>query len=233
MLRCEQIIERLEALADDEVILQKRKKFGIIGSNMLGIYHRDLNALIKEIPKSSEVALELYHTGIYEARLITAKIFNPKDLSPALMEEWIGIFNNWEICDSFCMSVFSRSTFALPKIVEWADREEEFEKRACFATMAAFCSSDKKSGNEVFEAFYPLILKAAHDNRLYVKKSVNWALRSIGKRNRDLHKSAIQLAEELLEIPSKSAQWIAKDALKELSGENVRMSDYPRAIYRP
>ncbi len=233
MLNCEQIVERLEALADEEVILQKQKKFGIVGTNMLGIYHRDLNSLLKEIPKSSELALELYATGIYEARLITAKIFKPKDLTPALMEEWIEIFNNWEICDSFCMGVFSRSKLAVPKIVAWADREEEFERRAAFATMAGFCSSDKKSTNEVFEAFFPLILKAADDDRLYVKKAVNWALRSIGKRNRDLQKSAIELAEELLEMPFKSAQWIAKDALKELKSETVRMSDYPRSVYRP
>ena len=156
MLTCDQIVARLEALADDDVILQKQKKFGIKGTNMLGIYHRDLNAIVKEIKKNSPLAIELYNTGIYEARLITAKIFKPKDLTTRLMEEWITIFNNWEICDSFCMAVFSRNSLAIPKIHEWATREAEFEKRASFATMAGFCSSDKKTENAPFEQFFPL-----------------------------------------------------------------------------
>lgn len=232
MLTCDQIVARLESLADDDVILQKEKKFGIKGTNMLGIYHRDLNALVKEIGKNSTLALALYDSGIYEARLLTAKIFNPKDLTTSHMEEWITIFNNWEICDTFCMAVFSRSELAIPKIHEWASREPEFEKRASFATLAGLCSSDKKSGNALFEATFPLIYQAAPDDRLYVKKAVSWALRSIGKRNRDLQKSAIAVANELHTMPYKSAQWIANDVLKELQQENVRMSDYPRAIYR-
>ncbi len=230
----EAIIKRLHQLADPEKVLFKKKKYGIVAENALGVYQKDLNALAKEIgKKDTELALALFDTGIYEARCLCSKVLHPKQLTSDLMEKWVVTFENWEICDSFSMGLFAKSALAVPKINEWANREREFERRAAFATMAAYCMADKKADNGVYEAFFPLIVNASEDDRVYVKKAVNWALRSIGKRNIDLNKRAIEVAEKILKTDHKAAQWIAKDALRELEGETVKILDYPRAIYRP
>ena len=198
----------------------------------MGIYHKDLRILAKEIGYDKELAIALFDSGIYEGRLLCSKIIRPRDVTEAQMEQWVKTFENWEICDSFCMGLFAKGSLAMSKIQEWSSRESEFEKRASFATMAAYCMADKKSGNKLFESFFELIIREAKDERLYVKKAVNWALRSIGKRNVDLNKKAIRVANEILSFESKSAKWIAKDALNELQKDTVRMSDYPRIEYR-
>jgi len=227
-----EIIECLYDLKDSEKVIFKEKKFGITSNNSLGIYHKELKMIAKEIGQDNELALQLFDSGIYEGRLLCSKMFKPKDVTEQLMEKWVKTFENWEICDSFSMGLFSKSKFALAKILEWTEREPEFEKRAGFAIMAAYCMADKKSGNELFEQFFPIIKRAANDERLYVKKAVNWALRNIGKRNIDLNEMAIDVANEILKFESKSAKWIAKDALKELQKDGVRMSNYPREKYK-
>lgn len=227
-----EIIQCLYDLEDKDKVAFKAKKFGIISNNSLGIYHKDLKVMAKEIGVDNTLALQLFDSEIYEARLLCSKLFNPKDVTEELMEKWVKTFENWEICDSFCMGLFSKSNFALAKILEWSQREPEFEKRAAFATLASYCMADKTSDNALFEQFLSIIKREAHDERLYVKKAVNWALRNIGKRNVDLNRKAIEVANDILEFESKSAQWIAKNALAELQKEGIRMSDYPRAIYR-
>jgi 3-methyladenine DNA glycosylase AlkD len=229
----DEIIDRLHKLANPEKVIFKERKFGVITKNSLGIYHSDLSQLAKETGKNSELALQLFNSDIYEARLLCSKIFKPIDLTEELAEKWVKTFDNWEICDSFSMGVFAKSSLAIPLINKWFAREEEFEKRAAFATMAGYCMADKKAANEVFEPFFELILSAADDERNFVKKAVNWALRSIGKRNKDLRQRALQVSYELLESNNKAAIWIARDAIRELELENCRMSDYPRVIYRP
>lgn len=227
-----EIIECLHDLSDAEKVVFKEKKFGIVANNSLGIYHKELKLIAKEIGPDNELAMQLFDSGIYEGRLLCSKLFKPKDVTEPLMEKWVQTFENWEVCDSFCMGLFSKGRFAPAKILEWTEREEEFVKRAGFATMAAYCMADKFSENALFEQFFPLIKREANDQRLYVKKAVNWALRNIGKRNVDLNKMAIEVANEILEFESKSAKWIAKNAKNELEKDGIRMSDYPRAIYR-
>lgn len=222
----------LYELQNTEIVAFKEKKFGVVTTNSLGIYQKELNMIAKEIGRNNELALQLFNSGIYEARILCSKIFSPKDVTPALMEKWVKTFDNWEICDSFCMGLFAKGEHAITKIEEWATRKPEFEKRASFATMAGYCMADKKSGNEVFEWFFPIIKREAHDDRNFVKKAVNWALRSIGKRNVDLNKRAIEEAHEILALGSTAAKWIAKDALRELTKENVRISNYPRTLYK-
>ena len=226
------VIEKLHQLADSQKIIYKEKKYGITAVNSLGIYHKDLKELAKDIPGDDLLAVRLFDTGIYEARLLCSKIFHPKNLTEELMEKWVVTFENWEVCDSFCMGLFAKSFFAVAKIQEWSEREEEFQKRAAFATLAAYCMADKTADNSVFEQFFPLIISQSNDERVYVKKAVNWALRNMGKRNKDLKKRAIDVAYQILKIESKSAQWIAKDAIKELEKPDVRLSDYPRRLYR-
>ena len=228
----EQIVTKLRRLSDNEKIILKAKKFGIIANDSLGIYHKDLQGMAKEIGQNNELATKLFNSGIYEARILCSKIFKPEDVTENLMEEWVKTFENWEICDSFCMGLFAKNKFAVSKALEWSTRESEFEKRAGFVVMAAYCRADKKAGNEVFEGFFPAIKREANDERIYVKKAVNWALRNIGKRNIDLNKSAIAIANEIAQFECKSAKWIAKDALRELEINNVRILDYPREAYR-
>ena len=228
-----QVVHKLHQLADADKVIYKERKFGIITKNSLGIYHKDLSLLAKEIGKNNLLAVQLFDTGIYEARILCSKIYDPKDATEELLEKWVKTFDNWEICDSFSMGIFAKSKFALAKILEWTSRKPEFEKRAGFAILASYCMADKKAENEIFEQLLPIISREASDERLYVKKSVNWALRNIGKRNIDLRNSAIRTAQKIQEQNSVSAKWIAANALRELQNKNVRSSDYPRSIYRP
>ncbi len=232
-MKYNQVIKKLKALANPEKVAFKAKKFNIVSNKSLGVYHKDLKVLAKEIGTNNDLALELFDSGIYEARLLCSKIFKAKDVTNELAEKWVKSFENWEICDSFCMGLIAKGPLAKKKIVQWSKRKKEFEKRAAFATMAAYCMADKKAENEVYENFLPIIKAAATDDRIYVKKAVNWALRSIGKRNIDLNKLAITTAKEILEFDSKAAEWIAKDAIKELEGDGVNILDYPRSVYRP
>lgn len=227
-----QIISELKKLGDKEKKEFKEKKFGIVANNSLGIFQKDINELVKKIKKDNQLAIQLFDCGIYEARILCSKIYKPKDLTEDLIEKWVVTFENWEVCDSFCMLLFAKSKFAVSKANEWANRVNEFEKRAAFAIIAAYCMADKKAKNECYEKFFPLIIKHSNDERIYVRKAVNWALRSIGKRNIDLNKQAIKVANQLLRMNNKAANWIAKDALKELQSETVKILDYPREIYR-
>jgi 3-methyladenine DNA glycosylase AlkD len=231
-MRCEDVIARLEGLADYEKVRLKSQKFGINASHSLGIYHKDLVPIAKELGRNNELAIELFETGIYEARILCSKMFRPADITEALIETWLEGFENWEICDSFCMGLIAKSRFAQQKIQEWTIRESEFEKRAGFVIIAAYCMADKKSGNAVFEQFFTPIEREAKDNRLYVRKAVSWALRNIGKRNVDLNAKAIAVAQKLSSLECKSEKWIGKNALSELGKAKVNILDYPRSVYR-
>lgn len=228
----DEIIEGLYELGDPEKVIFKEKKFGIISNNSLGIYQKELKLIAKEIGHDSDLAIQLFDSGIYEARLLCSKMFDPEDVTEALMEKWVKTFENWEICDSFSMGLYSKSDFALAKILEWTKRKPEFEKRAGFATLASYCMADKISENNTFEQFFPVIKQEAIDERLYVKKAVNWALRNMGKRNIDLRRKAIELASELATSENATTKWIGSNALAELQKEKLRISDYPRSIYR-
>lgn len=230
--KLENIINKLHNLSNPEKIKLKEKKFGIIANNSLGIYHKDLKDLAKEIGQDNDIALKLFETNIYEAKILCSKIYNPNDITQEQMDTWVKTFENWEICDSFCMGFFVKSKFALKKTEEWSKNEEEFIKRAGFTIMAAYGFANKNAENKTFERFLELIEVEAYDERIYVKKAVNWALRNIGKRNIDLHKKAITTAKKILQFKSKSAQWIAKDALRELEKDDVKMLNYPRDIYK-
>ena len=227
-----EVLECLYDLKDPEKVIFKEKKFGIKSNNSLGIYLKEIKMIAKDIGKDNDLALQLFDSGIYEGRLLCSKLYSPADITEPLMEKWVKTFENWEICDSFSMGLFSKSKFAHTKIIEWSERKPEFEKRAGFATLAAFCMADKNSENELFENFFPIIKREANDERLYVKKAVNWALRNIGKRNIDLNKKAIDVANQILKLDNNAAKWIAKDALSELQKDGVRISNYPRAIYK-
>ncbi len=138
------------------------------------------------------------------------------------MEQWVLDFDYWEICDQCCMNLFEKTNFAYYKATGWSSRTEEFVKRAGFVLMARLAVSDKKADDSRFEQFFPILVREAYDERNFVKKAVNWALRQIGKRNLALNKKAIEIAMVIRKIDSSSAKWIASDAIRELSGEAVQ-----------
>ena len=229
--RVTDVLSRLRELADERKVTLKAEKFGITATNALGVYQKDLQALAKEIGHDERLAIQLFDSGIYEARILCSKIFPIESLTKTLMEHWVKTFENWEICDSFCMGLFAKSRFAVTKAQAWSSRKREFAKRAGFVVIAAYCLADKQAPNAVFEDFFSLIKREADDERVYVKKSVNWALRSIGKRNVDLNRSAIEVATELSLSENRTTGWIGKNALRELQSDSVKILNYPRETY--
>lgn len=231
-MQLNEILKELKSLSNNEIKVFKAKKYRIRNDNSWGVYQKDLQTLAKKIGKDTDLGIQLFDTNIYDAQLLCAKICKPQEVTEDLMEKWVLHFNTWEICDSFCMQLFKFNTLAIEKALEWSKRMNEFEKRAGFVLMATYGFANKKAENDVFEQFYPILIEHATDDRVYVRKAVNWALRQIGKRNVDLHEMSIQTAHKILKIDSKSAQWIAKDALRELESDKVNILDYPRNIYR-
>ena len=197
-------------------------RYGINPENTLGISIPALRAIAKEIGKDHDLAQELWASGVHEARILAAFIDDPKQVTEAQMEQWVADFDSWDVCDQVCGNLFDRTAYAYPKALDWSSREEEFVKRAGFALMAWLPVHDKKARDEQFEIFFPAILRASTDGRNYVRKAVNWALRNIGKRNRALNQRAVATAQKIARIDSKTAHWIASDALKELTSPAVQ-----------
>ncbi|MDZ4246274.1 MAG: DNA alkylation repair protein [Dehalococcoidia bacterium] len=178
--------------------------------------------MAKKLGKDHELALELWRTGIAEARILASMVDAADKVTGSQMEEWVEDFNSWDICDQVCMNLFDKAPLAWEKVAEWSEREEEFVKRAAFTLIACLAWHDKKSGNEKFVSLLPVIIKGSTDERNFVKKAVNWALRHIGKRNVELNKAAIIAAEQIRKLDSKAARWIASDAIRELQSDAVR-----------
>ena len=191
-------------------------RFGIDTKYALGVKIPVLRALAKKIGKNHKLAQNLWKTKIHEARILASMIDEPEKVTESQMEQWVKCFNSWDICDQTCMNLFDKTKYAWGKTAEWPKRKEEFVKRAGFALMASLAFHNKKTGDSEFIKFFPIIKKYSDDDRNFVKKSVNWALRQTGKRNKNLKKYALKTAEEILKNRHKSAQWIAKDAIREL-----------------
>jgi len=224
-------LELLRTYSNPDIGLEKAQKFGVVAPGSWGVFQRDINQIAKQIGKNTELGIELIEHDQYDGLLLASKLIKPTELPKDVIKPLIARFDTWEITDSFSMKVFAPGPFADDIIQECASAKGEFSRRTSYATIAGLCSADKKSLNERFIHYFPLIIEAATDNRNFVKKAVNWALRSIGKRNPDLRNEAILVAEELILSDSKSARWIAKDALKELQQDSCRISNYPRSIY--
>jgi 3-methyladenine DNA glycosylase AlkD len=187
-----------------------------------------LRALAKDIGKDHALAMRLWKSGIHEARILAGLIAVPSLTTEALMETWAKDFDSWDVCDQVCSNLFDKTAHAYGKALEWSRRKEEFVRRAAFVIMAATAVHDKHSPDERFEAFFPSIEAAASDERNFVRKAVNWALRQIGKRNKHLHAQAIAVAQGLRNREEKSARWIAADALRELHSAAVMKRFKPR-----
>jgi len=197
-------------------------RFGISGKNVLGGPNLPtLRKMAKEIGKDHELAQELWASGIHEARMLAAFIDEPDKVSEKQFDSWAADFDSWDICDTVCGGLLDKTPFAYQKAFEFVRKEAEFERRVGFVVMAWLAVHDKKMTDDKFIKFFPSLKKYADDERNYVKKAINWALRQIGKRNSYLNKEAIKLAEEIAKIDSKSARWIAADAIRELKSKNI------------
>jgi 3-methyladenine DNA glycosylase AlkD len=213
---------RLRALGTAENVAGMAR-FGIRPqTEVLGISVYVVRDIAKEIKRDHALALKLWDSGVHEARLLAGMIADPKQMTPQEMDRWAQTFDSWDIVDQTCSNLFDQTPYAHQKVAEWAARDEEFVRRAGYVMMAALAVHDKKAPDAAFEAFFPFIKAGATDERNFVKKAVNWALRGIGKRNKALNEAAIGVAREIQGMPSKAAHWIASDALRELTSEKVQ-----------
>lgn len=197
-------------------------KYGITPEKTFGIKIPVLRKMAKEIGRNHTLALKLWNLGYRETMILATMIDDPNEVTEEQMESWINDFAYWEICDQTIMNLFWSKKQSYEKAIEWCLEDKEFVKRAGFVMMARLAVGDKEALNTQFQDFFPYILRGAIDNRNYVKKAVNWAIRQIGKRNSELNKLAIKLSQEIYSLDSKSAKWIANDALKELKSESVQ-----------
>jgi 3-methyladenine DNA glycosylase AlkD len=220
-LNCEKLILRLESMASPTGS-EGMARYGIRSEKVLGLSMGELREMAKELGKDHQLALCLWTAGFHESRILAALIDDPSRVTEEQIESWAMDFDNWAVCDSVCTSLFRRTQFARSKCLEWPSRDEEYVKRAGFTLMAALAVHEKKGGDGLFESFFEIIERESMDDREYVKKGVNWALRQIGKRNSSLNEKAIQVAERISNLDSKAARWIASDALRELKSEKVQ-----------
>ncbi len=220
-MQYEEVIKKLKSLSNPEAV-EGMARYGINPQNNLGINVTTLRKLAKEIGEDHKLALELWASGIRDARFLAATIDDPDQVTEEQLESMVLDLNSWDICDHCCSDIFLNSKFAYKKAIEWSARKEEFVKRAGFSLMARLAVRDKKAKDEEFERFLPIIKREATDERNYVKKAVNWALRGIGKRNIYLNKMAIKNAKDIQKMNSKSARWIASDALRELTSDRIQ-----------
>ena len=220
-MQFKEIIAELESLTNLEDV-EGRARFGINHTKTYGVRMPELRRIAKAAGKNHDLAEKLWNAGYGETKILAGLIEDPKMVTETQMENWVAGFDSWDVCDQCCINLFRKTPFAYNKVFEWSTREEEFVKRASFAMIAVLAVHDKKADDKKFEEFFPLIIRESVDNRNFVKKAVNWALRQIGKRNLNLNKRAIEIAEEISTVNSKSAKWIAADAIRELKSEKVQ-----------
>lgn len=221
MVSAETVLRKLQSLG----VPRNREGMGRFGINVekaYGVPMPALRKMAKEIGRDHQLATALWDSGIHEAKILACLIDDPKLVTEKQMESWASGFDSWDVCDQCCMNLFDKTPYAYGKALEWSRRKEEFVRRAGFSLMATLAVHDKTSGDDVFLGFLPAIAAAASDDRNFVKKSVNWALRQIGKRNCVLNVAAIKVAEQIARINSNAARWVAADALRELRSDAVK-----------
>jgi 3-methyladenine DNA glycosylase AlkD len=192
-------------------------RYGIPSGDALGVTIGAIQKLAKSVGRDHDLAEALWQTGWYEARLLAAYVDDPDRVTAAQMDRWCRDFDNWGICDTVCFTLFDRSPHAWRKVPKWAGRRSEFERRGAFALMACLALHDKNATDDAFRPFLPLIERAATDDRNFVKKAVNWALRAVGGRSAALNVAAVAVSRRLAGSPDATARWVGKDALRQLT----------------
>lgn len=212
-MNCEQVLQRLRSQANPANVAGMAR-YGINTQGTLGVPVKVLRTLARELGKSHDLAQQLWDCGIHEARILATIVDQPALVTKAQMNRWARDFDSWDVCDQACHNLFRYTPLAFDKAIEWSHAKREFVRRAGFSLMASLARTAPESQLDVF---LPLIAQAASDDRNMVKKAINWALRQIGKRNARLRELAIRTAEEIRRQGTKSARWIAADALRELT----------------
>ncbi|MFQ5761405.1 MAG: DNA alkylation repair protein [Candidatus Bathyarchaeia archaeon] len=216
-----EILRQLRSLSNPKAVAGMAR-FGINPKNTYGVSVPTLRKMAKEIGRNHILAQQLWSSGIHEAGILASMIDIPETVTEEQMERWAKEFDSWDVCDQCCSNLFDKTRFAFRKAVEWSKRNEEFIKRAGFTLMACLAVHDKNAKDEQFTNFLPIIKRESIDDRNFVKKAVNWALRQIGKRNLNLNRKAIEVAKEIEKLNSKSAKWIACDTIRELTSDAVQ-----------
>ncbi len=214
------VIERLEGLANAEN-LAGMARFGIRGARVLGVPVKTLRASAREIGHNHELAQELWDSGIHEARILASILDEPKRVTLDQMERWVADIDSWDLCDQCCTNLFVRTPFAREQAVIWSERNEEFVKRAGFVLMVQVSGKDRKAPAELLHIYLTRIEQEAADERNFVKKAVNWALREIGQRDAAFNAAAIAVAQRLQASDDRTARWVGADALRELTSAKI------------
>ncbi|WP_370089849.1 DNA alkylation repair protein [Ekhidna sp.] len=216
-----EILADLRQMADPDYISQM-EYFGIKGGKSLGIKNAVLKPYAKELGKNQDLSNALWDQSIHECKHLAILTANPKEFSEAIAEKWTSDCYSWDLVDGIGMKIIPKKEYAYSKVEEWSRRKPEFEKRMAFATMVGLSLKGAKQTDDRIEQFFPIIEREAWDDRNFVKKAVNWALRQIGKRNLYLNRQAIKVAERIKAQDSKAARWIASDALRELRSDKIQ-----------
>ena len=227
----EEIITKLKAKARPDQ-LAGMARYGMKTENRLGVQIPELRRLAKEIGKDHKLGLELWRTGIAEARILASMVDEPEKLTNQQMDNWVKDIDSWDVGDQTCMNLFEKTPLAWKKIEEWSQRPEGFVKRTAFGLLACIAWHSKTATDEQFTALFPIIAQGATDERKSIQKAVSWALRNIGKRNPQLNWTAIQLAQKILETKTKPTRWVASDVTRELTSQAVQDRLRIRHCYR-
>jgi 3-methyladenine DNA glycosylase AlkD len=217
----DQVINRLKAHSNSAAV-EGMARFGINPTNTLGVSIPVIRKMAREIGRDHLLAQQLWASKIHEARILAAMIDDSQEVTATQMEGWVKDFDSWDVCDQCCSNLFDKTPSAHHKAFEWSSRKEEFVKRAGFVLMASLAVHDKNASNSHFQGFLPIIERESTDERNFVRKAVNWALRQIGKRNLPLNHLALKTAKQIQKKDSRSARWIASDAIRELTSASVR-----------
>jgi len=227
------MLARMEEIGSPRVV-EKMSYFGIRAPRAYGLSAPQMHALAREAGRDHALALALWRSGVHDARHIAAMVADPAQVSESLMESWAREFASWDVVDTCCCYLFVHTAHAWEKAAAWSRRREEFVKRAAFSTIAYLAVHDKAAQDAKFARLLPIIEREAGDERNFVRKAVNWALRQIGKRNLRLNRLAIAAAKRIRRQGSRSARWIAADALRELRSDAVQERLHARAnVPRP
>ena len=213
-------LKKLENPANQEGM----KRFAVGNNDTLGINIPVLRAMAKDLKKLSnrhDIALDLWNSNIHEARLLSAFIDDPKQVTEVQMDAWTADIRSWDLCDQLCANLYYKTPFYLNKAFEYSFREEEFIKRTGFVLMLMYVQHNKVKDPAMIARFIERLEAEAHDNRNFVKKALNWLLRTIGKRNQTLYPLAIDACHRLIELNTPSSRWIARDALRELESKQA------------
>nr|WP_256439738.1 DNA alkylation repair protein [Candidatus Chloroploca mongolica] len=191
------------------------------GARVLGVPVKTLRAIARETGCNHALAEALWASGIHEARILASIVAEPKCVTLAQMEQWVADLDSWDLCDQCCTNLWVRTPFARDQALVWSERDEEFVKRAGFVLMVQVAGKDQKAPAELFQRYLARAEREAHDERNFVKKAVNWAIREIGQRSAELNETAIAVAQRLQASDSRTARWVGSDALRELTSTKI------------